>query len=105
MLRALPVLLLAVSALEGQTTTPPAWKEFRIGPATGHNVNVTPDGIRSDGVTLKTVISCAYDIPPVRIVAPGWLAEARYSITAVVPSGAKESYQRPCERNWSSAWN
>ncbi|MGH9411964.1 MAG: TIGR03435 family protein [Vicinamibacterales bacterium] len=59
------------------------WLEFSIGPPFGRSVSVQPAALRGEGVTLKTALSIAYDIPAVRISGPDWLASTRYAMTAV----------------------
>ena len=66
----------------------PHWKTFTIGPASGPSSSVQLHGIRADAISLKNVIALAYDLPPVRVIAPAWLSERRYSLTALVPEDA-----------------
>jgi uncharacterized protein (TIGR03435 family) len=63
----------------------PHWDTFTIGPASGPSSNVQLDGIRADGISLKSAIALAYDLPPVRVIAPAWMSEKRYSLNALVP--------------------
>lgn len=62
----------------------PAWLRFAIGPPAGDSVWISPNRMSGNGVTLKGAVAWAYDIPPVRVVAPAWMADTRYSIEATV---------------------
>ena len=66
----------------------PHWATFTIGPASSPSSSVQTDGIRADGISLKGAIALAYDFPPVRVIAPAWMSERRYSLSAVVPKEA-----------------
>jgi uncharacterized protein (TIGR03435 family) len=62
----------------------PKWAEFSIGPASGRSFSLNESALRSNGITLKAVIATAFNIPAVRVFAPAWLADTRYSMTAVI---------------------
>ncbi len=62
------------------------WKEFSIGPASGYSASINPGAVRADGISLLTAVSVAYGVPAVRIVAPGWVADTRYTIVAEAPT-------------------
>lgn len=66
----------------------PHWETFTLGPSSGPSSSVQPDGIRADGISLKSAIALAYDLPPVRVITPAWMSEKRYSLSAVVPKEA-----------------
>ena len=66
------------------------WQEFAVGAATGGNTNIGLAAIRSEGISVRSLISVAYAIPQTRIVGPDWLGYYRYSVIAVVrPEGAE----------------
>ena len=69
------------------------WTEFSLGPASGKSSWIGTNGLRSDGMTLKTAIATAYDFPTVRVIGPPWLEQTRYSINASVPPDAQESFR------------
>jgi uncharacterized protein (TIGR03435 family) len=69
------------------------WIQFSIGPASGDSAWINSSMVRADGITLKQAIATAYDIPAVRVIAPEWLAQTRYSINAVVGVEASESFR------------
>jgi uncharacterized protein (TIGR03435 family) len=86
--------VLALAAAWGVRSQPRAsssWREFSIGPASGRSASVSPDGVRSDGMTLMMAISVAWGMPQVRIVGPEWLGEQRFAIRAVIAPDAGES--------------
>jgi uncharacterized protein (TIGR03435 family) len=72
----------------------PHWERFSIGPASGPSSNVQLDGIRADGISLKNAIALAYDVPTIRVIAPDWMAERRYSLEALVPRNAVNDASR-----------
>jgi uncharacterized protein (TIGR03435 family) len=70
-----------------------AWIEFAIGPASGENASISTSGIHANGITLKAALATAYDVPAVRIIAPGWLTQTRYSIKADVGANASDKFR------------
>ena len=86
------LLLVAVAtfAVRMQPRPSSGWQEFSISAATGRNTWVNQDGIRSNGAPLKLLLSVAYAIPQVRIVAPEWVSQQRYGIQAVIPPDSPE---------------
>lgn len=78
------------------------WIEFSIGPESGTSASIGPTAIRSSGITLKTVLATAYEIPSVRVIGPPWLARARYSITAAVPPESSDSFRALLREELSS---
>jgi uncharacterized protein (TIGR03435 family) len=70
------------------------WIQFTIAPASGDSAWISTTTIRADGMTLKSAIATAYDIPAVRVIGPTWLADTRYSINAVLGI-EKADYFRP----------
>lgn len=86
--------VLATAAMLNRQRRPSAgWTEFSLGPASGKSTWIGTNGLRSDGIALKSAIATAYDFPSVRVIGPAWLAEARYSISASVPTDAPESFR------------
>ena len=69
------------------------WAEFSIGPAAGRSSSIQPNAMRSSGMTLKTAIAVAYDVPSVRVIGPEWLAQTRYSINAAVSPEASDAFR------------
>lgn len=69
----------------------PGWETFAIGPSFGRSMTVDMNMVRSEGITLRSAISIAYEIPVVRVIGPGWLDYSRYTITATVPTAGAGS--------------
>jgi uncharacterized protein (TIGR03435 family) len=84
----LGVMLLAASALCGQSAAP-GWQEFFIGPPKEGRMTFSNNGIRAARVSLKTILSRAYDIREDQIAGPDWLSDERYELTAVVADPAQ----------------
>jgi uncharacterized protein (TIGR03435 family) len=76
-----------------QPATSARWTEFSLGPAFGDSTNINSNQIRSSGVTLKTALATAHDMPTVRVIGPPWLLDTRYALTAVVGVDASESFR------------
>jgi uncharacterized protein (TIGR03435 family) len=94
LLIALAVIVLAVIGATVAVRTQPqasiGWQEFSIAPAFSRNTAVNPDGIRAEGTTLKLLLSVAYDMPQIRIVAPSWMSSDLYAVRAVVSPESPE---------------
>ena len=71
----------------------PRWVRFSIGPSSGESVWINTSRIQGDGVSLKTAIATAYDMPPVRVIGPEWLGRTRYAINAVVGVEEEASFR------------
>ena len=69
------------------------WIQFSIGPASGDSSSINSSMVRANGMTLKQAVATAYDMPAVRVIAPEWFAQTRYSINAVVGVDASESFR------------
>ncbi|HEV2619149.1 MAG TPA: TIGR03435 family protein [Acidobacteriaceae bacterium] len=52
------------------------------------SVNVTADRASYQGVTLKRLLTIAYDLKPVQITGPAWIETERYDVVATIPPGA-----------------
>ncbi len=81
---AVGVAALAGLALRGHGPASTDWIQFSISPATGRSLGVNDTMIRGDGASILRMLSIAYEMPESRIVAPGWAAEARYTVNALV---------------------
>ena len=80
--------LVAVIALVGVVlnlapNASPGWVNFSIGPSAGRGNHIGPNNLRADGITLASAVAVAYGVPPIRVVAPDWMSQTRYSINAV----------------------
>jgi uncharacterized protein (TIGR03435 family) len=97
----LGILLLAVSAVMGQSTSP-AWKEFSVGPNTANRTRFGPQGMRAEGVPFKRVLARAFGLPEHRIIGPAWIADQRYAITALVndPKDFQPLMQQELATRW-----
>ena len=76
------VALVAV-ALNLAPNASPGWVNFSIGASTGRGNHIGPNLVRADGITLSSAVAIAYGVPPIRVVAPAWMSQTRYSINAV----------------------
>ena len=83
--------LATATVLNFQRRPSAGWTEFSLGPAAGKSTWIGTNGLRSEGMTLKTAIATAYDFPTVRVIGPSWLEQTRYSINASVPPDAPDS--------------
>ena len=80
----------------------PGWVAFSIGTPSGRNSQIGPNALRSEGMSLRAAIATAYDVPPVRVVAPGWMDEARYTITAVGSEHVSGTFRGMLQQELSS---
>jgi uncharacterized protein (TIGR03435 family) len=76
----------------------PAWLRFAISPPTGDSVSIGPNKIVATGMTLNGAIAFANDFPPVRVIAPEWLKETRYSLDAMVSVESAEPLRAVLKR-------
>ena len=76
------IVVFAIPVIVAQT--PPAWKEFSIGPPTRSQSGFSREGIRAEGIPLKRALARAWGLPEHRIIGPEWIAEQRYALTALV---------------------
>lgn len=88
---ALTLLGAVALTLRGHGDVSPVWTEFAIGPASGESLQINDTTFRGDGATLRAAIATAHEIPSVRVIGPEWLADTRYTVTAVV--GESEAKQ------------
>lgn len=87
---ALVCILLVALALWMHPQRSAEWVAFSIGPAAGRSLWIGPGAMRGDGMTVKAALATAYDIPAVRIIAPAWVGNTRYSINAEVDVDAPD---------------
>jgi uncharacterized protein (TIGR03435 family) len=87
--------LLISSSLARQTITTPAFEVASIKPSDPNPDNPMWIGMRADpgtvqytNITLKDCIRAAYRVRDFQIQGPPWIGEARFEITAKLPSGA-----------------
>lgn len=70
------------------------WSEFSIAPASGQSASIdSRTMVRSDGLTLKSAVALAYDMPTVRVIGPARLNDTRYSVNAVVGDRTSGSFR------------
>src|SRR4030095_11604729 len=65
----------------GQARPPSGWKDLSIGPP--ERTTITPNSIDSEGISVKQLLSIAYETPQSRILGPEWLDSERRSIVAI----------------------
>src|SRR5262245_5481493 len=87
------VLVLLRAQLRVEPRVSAEWQEFSLGIPYGNWTTINPNLIRSHGMTVKTALSVAHNMPGVRVIGPDWLNETRYAITAVVSPEAKEHFR------------
>src|SRR5262245_19148501 len=95
----------ATLAVRSQPAPSPGWQEFSIHSATGRNTWVNQEGIRSNGAPLKLLLSVAYAMPQVRIVAPDWVSGRRYGIQAAIPPDSQEPLAELLQRELTRRLN
>jgi uncharacterized protein (TIGR03435 family) len=64
----------------GQTPSA-GWKDLSIGPP--ERTTITSSSIDSEGISVKQLLSIAYETPQSRILGPEWLDSERRSIVAI----------------------
>jgi len=65
----------------GQSRPPSGWKDLSIGPP--ERTTITPNSIDSEGISVRQLLSIAYEKPQSRILGPEWLDSERRSIVAI----------------------
>ena len=85
-----PELRFAVAAIKPVADVPPG---ARIG------IDDTPAAVIMENRTLRMLISTAYGVLDERISGPGWLDDARFTITAKPPVGYQPSQLSTLTRN------
>jgi uncharacterized protein (TIGR03435 family) len=90
MLRRIALLPIVVRALLAQ---PPAWQEFSIGPATRKidttTTNIRQGILRSNSISLKSLIAVAAGISSERIVGPGWIESDHWAVAATLSEDSR----------------
>ena len=88
MLRRLALLPAALSLLPAQPPPAPAWKEFSLGPATRQvettATNIRLGVLRSNSISLRSLIGVAAGVSPVRVLGPEWLAGEHFTVAAII---------------------
>jgi uncharacterized protein (TIGR03435 family) len=85
-----PVILTPV-VMFGQSQTPPGWKTLSIGPP--ERTTITSNSIDSEGISVKQLLSIAYETPQSRIFGPEWLDSERRSIVATPDDANKANFK------------
>lgn len=92
------------SAWGGLAQTPPAFEVASVLPSSDAHpancerrndcIDTTPVSLVMRNESLRVLIRWAYDLPPVQIEAPDWLAEKRFDVVAKTAVPADESTLR-----------
>jgi uncharacterized protein (TIGR03435 family) len=56
-------------------------------------------------MTLKSAVALAYEVPAVRVIAPPWLEDARYTINAMVPAERSTTFRTLLQRELTNRLN
>jgi uncharacterized protein (TIGR03435 family) len=72
-------------------TRPSGWKDLSIGPP--ERTTITSSSIDSEGVSVKQLLSIAYETPQSRILGPEWLDSERRSIVAIPDDTNKGNFK------------
>jgi uncharacterized protein (TIGR03435 family) len=72
-------------------TRPPGWKDLSIGPP--ERTTITSNSIDSEGISVKQLLSIAYETPQSRILGPEWLDSERRSIVAIPEDTNKGNFK------------
>src|SRR5215510_15116064 len=72
-------------------TRPPGWKDLSIGPP--ERTTITSNSIDSEGISVKQLLSIAYETPQSRILGPEWLDSERRSIIATPDDTNKGNFK------------
>jgi len=72
-------------------TRPPGWKDLSIGPP--ERTTITSSSIDSEGISVKQLLSIAYETPQSRILGPEWLDSERRSIVAIPDDTNKGNFK------------
>jgi uncharacterized protein (TIGR03435 family) len=83
-----PTGALMVGACLVLTAQTPGWKEFSIGPPTHgaatYSNNVRQGALRSNAISLASLIAYAAGVPTARVNGPAWMATERFAVTAIL---------------------
>jgi uncharacterized protein (TIGR03435 family) len=83
--------LLTPLVVFGQTRSPTGWKDLSIGPP--ERTTITSNSIDSEGISVKQLLSIAYETPQSRIRGPEWLDSERRSIVAIPDDTNKGNFK------------
>src|SRR5262245_35891849 len=83
-------ILLTPLVMFGQTR-PSGWKDLSIGPP--ERTTITSNSIDSEGISVKQLLSIAYETPQSRILGPEWLDSERRSIIATPDDTNKGNFK------------
>ena len=83
--------LLTPLVLFGQTRPPLGWKDLSVGPP--ERTTITPNSIDSEGISVRQLLSIAYETPQSRILGPEWLDSERRSIVAIPDETNKGNFK------------
>jgi uncharacterized protein (TIGR03435 family) len=83
--------LLTPLVVFGQTRPPTGWKDLSIGPP--ERTTITSNSIDSEGISVKQLLSIAYETPQSRIRGPEWLDSERRSILAIPDDTNKGNFK------------
>jgi len=72
-------------------TRPSNWKDLSIGPP--ERTTITSSSIDSEGISVKQLLSIAYETPQSRILGPEWLDSERRSIVAIPDDTNKGNFK------------
>jgi len=72
-------------------TRPSGWKDLSIGPP--ERTTITSSSIDSEGISVKQLLSIAYETPQSRILGPEWLDSERRSIVAIPDDTNKSNFK------------
>jgi len=84
-------LILTPIVMFGQTPPPSGWKNLSIG--SPERTTITPNSIDSEGISVKQLLSIAYETPQSRIFGPEWLDSERRSIVAIPDDTNKSNFK------------
>jgi uncharacterized protein (TIGR03435 family) len=84
-------ILLTPLMMLGQTRPATGWKDLSIGPP--ERTTITPNSIDSEGISVKQLLSIAYETPQSRILGPEWLDSERRSIVAIPDDTNKSNFK------------
>lgn len=83
--------LLSPLVVFGQTSPASGWKDLSIGPP--ERTTITPNSIDSEGISVRQLLSIAYETPQSRILGPEWLDSERRSIVAIPDETNKDNFK------------
>jgi uncharacterized protein (TIGR03435 family) len=91
MMTTVGVVLFAAILTYGQSRAAPGWKILSVG--SPERTTLTATSIDSEGISLKQLLSIAYDTPQTRIRGPEWLETERRSIVAIPEDMTEQNFK------------